>query len=76
MEMKFFGLIETKLFNFLRISINWGQGGGSSVPPDPPLDPPLLYVVSCRCNAVILYCFKILDNLLKLLFFYKADTNG
>ena len=27
MEMKLFGLIETKLFNFLRILINGGGGG-------------------------------------------------
>ena len=51
MEMKLFGLIETKLFNFLRILINGGQGGVSS---GTPLDPPLLYVVSCRRNAVII----------------------
>ena len=62
MEMKFFGLIETKLFNFIRIFINGGGGGGgvgggSIGPPEPRLDPPLLYVVSCRVQRF----FTILD---------------
>ena len=52
METTFFGLIETKSFNFLRIIINGGQGGGSSGPPEPPLDPPLLYW--CLVGATLL----------------------
>ena len=47
MESKEFGLIETKLFHFHRIFENKGYlktgggEGGSSEPPDTPLDPPL-----------------------------------
>ena len=41
MKMKQFGLTETKLFHFHRIFKNGGQGGGSSKPPEPPLDLPL-----------------------------------
>ena len=36
-----FGLAETQLFHFHRISKNEGQGGGSTGSPEPPLDPPL-----------------------------------
>ena len=44
MKMKWFGLIETKLFLFHRILKKgvWGQEGGSSKPHEPPLDPPLI----------------------------------
>ena len=43
MKMKKFGLNETKLFHCHGIFKNWGWGGGSSKPPEPPLDPPLVY---------------------------------
>ena len=62
MEMKFFGPIETKSFNFLRIIINGGQGGCLSGPADTPLDPPLLYVLSCqvqRCYHMLFYKYWI-----------------
>ena len=58
MEMKFFGPIETKLFNFFSILINEGRGGRLSGPTEPPLDPPLLFVVSCqvqRCYHMLFY---------------------
>ena len=42
MKMKYFGLTETKLFYFHGIFKNGGRGGGSSEPPEPPLDPLLL----------------------------------
>ena len=45
MKMKYFGLTETKLFNFHRIFKYGGGGGGqgaSSEPPEPPLAPPLV----------------------------------
>ena len=34
-------ITETKLFHFHRIFNNGWQRGGSSKPPEPPLDPPL-----------------------------------
>ena len=67
METTFFGLIETKSFNFLRIIINGGGGGGGGggregVPVDPlnPSRSATVVSVSCRCNVVIICCFKIL----------------
>ena len=40
--MKKFGLTETKLFYIHRISKIRGRERGSSEPPEPPLDPPLI----------------------------------
>ena len=41
MKLKYFGLTETKLFNLPVIFKNRVWGGGSSEPPEPPLDPTL-----------------------------------
>ena len=38
MKMKYFGLTETKLFNFHKIFKNGRRGGGSSEAPEPSLD--------------------------------------
>ena len=55
MNMKQFGLIETKLFHFHRISKNRAQGGdGVSVLPEPPFDPSLSYIL--KCQHLLLFC--------------------
>ena len=51
MEMKKFGFTEIKLFPFHRILKNGWHGGGSSEPPESPLDPPLLIETSMYMYA-------------------------
>ena len=56
MKIKLFGL--TGLwFHFHRIFKYVGRGGGSSDPPEPPLDPPLLTDLNISHNNDILVLF-------------------